>query len=208
MKRSSSQASVLVRLHPWLAHPAVCGYGAGEPRPREEMELGAQSPQSLEKAGGGRGQRPAQASLSPAGTRSAMRTTPLTSSSTCTLRRGRASSTAGRTCWATCSRCGHREPPRSSQSPSGLPPAGGCRGRPSTGLQALQSQNHKSALEWPERFCGSSSLFRAEFLYLGTLAILSWKIFCGCFACCRMAQQPPGLYSVDALTSSVPSPLV
>ncbi|XP_060268660.1 ATP-dependent 6-phosphofructokinase, muscle type isoform X5 [Ovis aries] len=84
----------------------VCGYSAGEPGPWEEMGLGGTKPTELGGGRGGGGQRPAQASVSPAGMRSAMRTTPLTSSSTCTLRRGRASSTAGRTCWATCSRWG------------------------------------------------------------------------------------------------------
>lgn len=88
--------------------------------------------------------------------------------------------------------CCHQRPQKTPtqqpEPPSGLPPAGGCWGRHSTGLQAPQSQNHKSLpWKWPERFCGSASLFRAEFLHLGTLAILSWKLFCGGCVGRRMA---------------------
>ena len=130
-----------------------------------------------------------------AGTRAAARTTPPTSSTSSTPRRARACSTAGRTCWATCSRWGRHtvlspdgrrkpQPSRSLPVASHLLVADGA-----ATARACRLCSHRSTSLYLEmaRSCASSSLFGAEFLHLGTLAILSWKTFCGGSVCRRMA---------------------
>lgn len=59
MRRSSSQASALARPQPWLAHPVESVNTVWEsPDPGRRWNWEGQSPQSLEKAWGGRGPAP------------------------------------------------------------------------------------------------------------------------------------------------------
>ena len=63
MKRSSGQASGLVRLHPWLAQPAESGCGAGEPGRGRRRDWEGQSSE-LGEGRGREGPAPAQAAIS------------------------------------------------------------------------------------------------------------------------------------------------
>lgn len=78
-----------------------------------------------------------------AGTSGATRTTPPTSSTTSTQRKGRASSTAGKTCWGTCSRSGH---PTGNGSVA-TPGKGLWVGRPSPGASPC-SPSDSSGTGW------------------------------------------------------------